>query len=123
MIGSADIHDLRVDQSYFTFQADSWNPVDVSKTDPPKGLNTPLEFSILSWNIDFQRGYSEIRMQAALNHVHSLVKDQSIPSFIMFEEMEECDLDLIQEEEWVRKDYNVTDISNQFWQRPGYYGK
>ncbi|KAK3989822.1 hypothetical protein QBC44DRAFT_308160 [Cladorrhinum sp. PSN332] len=128
-------------QPYHAFQDGAWKPVVEKGGETPRGGGAVVDrFSVLSWNIDFQREFSEPRMRAALNHVHSLLREreeeeeeeeEKIPSssssssnssIIMFEEMEECDLDVIQEQGWVREGYFVTDLSNKFWQSPGYYG-
>ncbi|KAK3321442.1 Endonuclease/exonuclease/phosphatase [Cercophora scortea] len=79
--------------------------------------SAPVSFSILSWNIDFMRPLADERMKVALSHLRSLV-DQSVthPSIIMLNEMVDSDLDLIQSEDWIRRDYRITDNSTQHWE-------
>lgn len=83
----------------------------------------PLSFSVLSWNIDFMRPLADARMSAALKHLESLVAGRTTPSVIMLNEMMDSDLKLIQSADWVRKDYNLTDISGENWELPHGYGE
>ena len=65
--------------------------------------------------------YTDERMLPALEHVQSHVAANSMPTIIMLQEMLETDLTLIQSKDWVRNNYNVTDIDNRFWES-GHYG-
>ena len=40
----------------------------------------------------------------------------------MLNEMLVSDLELIQAQSWVRNEYNLTDVSDEFWES-GYYGE
>ena len=75
----------------------------------------------MSWNIDFMLPYTNERMLSALNHIQSHVNATSLPTIIMLQEMLETDLALVQTQDWVRKNYTMTDIDNQYWES-GYYG-
>ncbi|KAK4162262.1 5'-tyrosyl-DNA phosphodiesterase [Cladorrhinum sp. PSN259] len=123
----SDLETQKTYQPYFGFQNGTWervSPESGQHDDDGSDISPPKEFSILSWNIDFQREFAEPRMRAALNHVWSLISERKTDSssIIMFEEMEVCDLEVIGEQEWVREGYWVTDIGKEFWKSPGYYG-
>ena len=109
-------------QEYYTFTNNAWHPIEVSGSTEPPGLETPksFQFSVLSWNIDFMRPMDHTRMTAALKHLHSLVQGQAKPHVIMLNEMVVSDLDLIKHTDWVRLNYNITDVSNLHWESPGY---
>ncbi|KAL2021158.1 hypothetical protein VTK56DRAFT_7464 [Thermocarpiscus australiensis] len=107
-------------QDYFTFADGVCRPSQSSGQLSASGITTPLSFSVLSWNIDFRRPLAEARMAAALKHLQSLVSQRAIPSVIMLNEMVESDLKLIREADWVRQDYNMTDVSHEHWESPGY---
>ncbi|KAK4228488.1 5'-tyrosyl-DNA phosphodiesterase [Podospora fimiseda] len=108
-------------QPYYTFLNDVWKPVSSSSSlDKPTSQDDTSQseflFSILSWNIDFQREFSEPRMKAALNHVHSLLLNNTPNTIIVFQEMEEVDLRIIQQQQWVRDGFWMTDLTKMmFW--------
>jgi tyrosyl-DNA phosphodiesterase 2 len=109
-------------QEYFTFTNDAWYPIEAQGSTSPQGLETPksFQFSVLSWNIDFVRPLDDARMSAALKHLHSLVIGQANPNIIMLNEMTRSDLALIKSTDWVRLNYNITDVSPLHWESPGY---
>ncbi|KAK5326359.1 hypothetical protein LTR93_003221 [Exophiala xenobiotica] len=115
----------RHDQPYYTYSPEttSWDAVSPSST-PSKAMPSsppPTKFSIMSWNIDFMLPFTSERMLAALNHLHSLITSNLHPTIIMLQEMLESDLLLIQSQPWLRKQYNLTDISADHWES-GHYG-
>jgi tyrosyl-DNA phosphodiesterase 2 len=111
----------RFDQVYFSFAPDtsSWQEAQPSKqaSAPP----TLSKFAVLSWNIDFMLPYADERMLPALKHIKSHVDATSLPTIIMLQEMLDTDLVLVQAQDWVRANYEMTDIDNRFWES-GHYG-
>jgi tyrosyl-DNA phosphodiesterase 2 len=114
-----------VPQEYFTFRNGLWHPVEGPQTsDSDLETATParaLNFSVLSWNIDFMRAEDDARMAAAHNHLHTLVSARpNHPSVILLNEMTKSDLALIKQADWVRAGYHMTDVSPAHWESPAY---
>ncbi|KXX80789.1 5'-tyrosyl-DNA phosphodiesterase [Madurella mycetomatis] len=103
-------------QAYFTFANDVWHPIETPELAYPPATEVPLSFSVLSWNIDFMRPLADARMKAALKHLDSLVAGRASQSVIMLNEMVDSDLKLIGSTDWVRRDYNMTDVSTENWE-------
>lgn len=61
------------------------------------------------------------RMTIALNHLRSLVERSSHPSIIFLNETLDSDLTLIQQQDWIRSGYHITDTSTEHWES-GHYG-
>ncbi|KAK4667347.1 hypothetical protein QC763_0056400 [Podospora pseudopauciseta] len=103
-------------QGYSAFVNGHWRSFASPAKNVVDGSNTPTRFSVWSWNIDFKLDVPVARMRAALNHVRSLVASQDgTPCIIMFNEMVASDLDVIADDEWVRENYNVTDLTGENW--------
>ncbi|ETI25836.1 hypothetical protein G647_02613 [Cladophialophora carrionii CBS 160.54] len=111
----------RFDQPYFSFspQTSLWQEIRPSKDTSPQPAASA--FSILSWNIDFMLPYAGERLLPALKHVQSHVSSTPLPTIIMLQEMLETDLALVQAQSWVRENYYLTDIDQQYWES-GHYG-
>ncbi|GAB1313303.1 hypothetical protein MFIFM68171_03513 [Madurella fahalii] len=107
-------------QAYFTFINDAWHPIGTQALANPPATGVPLSFSVLSWNIDFMRPLADARMKAALQHLDSLVTGRTGESVIMLNEMVDSDLELIGSTDWVRRHYNMTDLSAENWELQGY---
>lgn len=108
-------------QPFYTWQKDKW----LAETSNAHYLASKIDgasFSILSWNIDFMRSYTAERMEKALSFLQQYLSHISKPSIIMLNEMLVSDLELIQAQSWVRNEYNLTDVSDEFWES-GYYGE
>ena len=102
-----------------TWRDNGWRNVDVgTKQTRPTELTS---FTVLSWNIDFRRSFTNERMQGALAFLEQYLHQLQHPAFILFNEMLESDLVLIQAQPWVRTRYNLTDISSEFWEHS--YGR
>lgn len=99
-------------------KTESWVPMRGSDQHQPSSNSS---FSVISWNIDFMRSFTDERMIAALSYLKDCVSNLSNPCVVMFNEMLVSDLELIQAQSWIRAKYNVTDISHEFWES-GYYG-
>lgn len=106
-------------QPYHTWQNGIWQ----STTSNADALSTTHDgsFSVLSWNIDFMRSFTDERMKKALSFLQQYASQVPRPSIIMLNEMLVSDLQLIQAQTWVRDQYHLTDISDEFWES-GYYG-
>lgn len=107
-------------QAYFTFSNDAWHPIETQELAYPPATEVPLSFSVLSWNIDFMQPLADARMRAALKHLYSLVVGRTGQSVIMLNEMVGSDLKLIGSTDWVRRDYNMTDVSTENWELQRY---
>jgi hypothetical protein len=106
-------------QPYFRFVDGAWRRAGQHSSIDDVSVS-PAAFSIMSWNIDFMRSLEAERMKVALSHIRDLVARAANPSIIMLNEMVDIDLGLIQAEDWVQRDYNVTDISRQYWESDMY---
>ncbi|KAK3943524.1 5'-tyrosyl-DNA phosphodiesterase [Diplogelasinospora grovesii] len=102
-------------QPYYAFASGTWNDAITSQLEPTSTVTTPSSFTLMSWNIDFMQILTDERMRSALNYLHTLVKDATRPTVIMFNEMLESDLEIIQAQDWVQQDYHITDISSKYW--------
>jgi len=65
--------------------------------------------------------YTDERMLPALKHLQSHVNATRLPTIIMLQEMLETDLALLQAQPWIRRNYYMTDMDNQYWES-GHYG-
>lgn len=106
-------------QPWYVFSANgTWQPVeensDSSDSPPIKSL------SVLSWNIDQFRAFENERMQAALAFLESYLSKLPHKPIIMFNEMLNSDMGIIQQQSWVRSDYYLTDVSHTFWESSRY---
>ncbi|KAL1884514.1 hypothetical protein Plec18167_002104 [Paecilomyces lecythidis] len=89
----------------------------------------PSQIRLLTWNIDALVPYAEERMFSALKYLEVLYRDlqekstssHNPPLVIFFQEMLNSDLEQIQETDWIRQNFYVTDLSDEFWES-GYYG-
>lgn len=107
-------------QCYYTFDNGSWTEVSVSKgqTSNAQDLSS---ITVMSWNVDFMRVLTQERMIAALRYLQRLIDESGGFPVVMLNEMLESDLELIQNEDWVRRSYYLTDVSRQYWES-GFYG-
>ncbi|KAK0651289.1 Endonuclease/exonuclease/phosphatase [Cercophora newfieldiana] len=100
------------EQFYYVFQGDHWEPVE---SGPSEAARMPDAFSVVSWNIDFQRPLENERMKAALDYLGKSSIRGGKTAIIMFNEMIASDLQLIQQEPWVREAYFVADLTGERW--------
>jgi len=81
----------------------------------PSEATSPVSFSVMSWNIDFQRPLENERMRAALDHLGSSSLRGGRSAIILFNEMVASDLQLIQETPWIQQGYYITDLTGEGW--------
>ncbi|KAK1761312.1 be34ec7d-0e68-46fe-bb6a-05f4e13c29ca [Echria macrotheca] len=105
---SVDVYE----QDYYAFGDGSWAPV--SDQNAPDQA-APGVFSVMSWNIDFMRPLENERMKAALDYLGSNEWRKRQPTILLFNEMLPSDLQLIQNEDWVREGYYLTDATIKNW--------
>lgn len=126
-INSRRKHDLTwergqpVPQPYYTWHDGQWKARS-SGAEQSASTTQGDSFSIMSWNIDFMRSFTNERMEKALSFLEQYISQRSRPSIIMLNEMLVSDLQLIQAQSWVRDKYHLTDLSEDFWES-GYYGE
>lgn len=112
-------------QPYYAYSPTSqtWEPITPSTNSHPQQTTPTSTFSILSWNIDFMLPYPNERMLIALNHLHTLTTTGTSPhpSIIFLNECLTTDLTLLQSQPWIQSSYNITDLSDEFWES-GHYG-
>jgi len=110
-----------VPQPYYTWHDGQWK---ARRSGAGQSASTTQDgfFSIMSWNIDFMRSFTNERMEKALSFLEQYISQISSPSIIMLNEMLVSDLRLIQGQSWVREKYHLTDVSEDFWES-GYYGE
>ncbi|KAJ9301965.1 hypothetical protein DTO271G3_831 [Paecilomyces variotii] len=89
---------------------------------------SPSQIYLLTWNIDALVPYAKERMASALEYLSKLYHEiqqkpssSSSPVIIFFQEMLDSDLQQIQETDWIRENFYLTDLSDEFWES-GYYG-
>ncbi|KAJ9203630.1 hypothetical protein DTO164E3_201 [Paecilomyces variotii] len=97
-----------------------------SNAHPHNETTPPSKIHLLTWNIDALVPYAKQRMASALEYLKNLYHDiqqkpTSSPLIIFFQEMLDSDLQQIQETDWIRENFYVTDLSDEFWEG-GYYG-
>jgi len=111
-------------QSYFEFVDGAWKRRDPLSS-PVADASSPRELgrlSILSWNIDMMRGLEYQRMKAAVSHLRTHLDGKAEPAVIMLNEMTDIDLKLMGSTDWIQRDYCMTDITDENWERRGGYG-
>ncbi|KAF2832505.1 hypothetical protein CC86DRAFT_377663 [Ophiobolus disseminans] len=117
-----DGHNWPRDQNYWhATQHGEWlstaqiAPTHSDQTEAPVN---PKAIRLLSWNIDFRVGFGRERMASALHYLGKLVTSTSpeVPIVIFFQEMVSSDLEQIQESDWVKRHFYVTDHDNQNWE-------
>lgn len=59
-------------------------------------------------------------MQAALDYLESYVSKLPHKPVIMFNEMLNSDMEIVQHQPWVRDSYYLTDVSHTFWESSRY---
>ncbi|KAK0705228.1 Endonuclease/exonuclease/phosphatase [Lasiosphaeris hirsuta] len=99
-------------QQYHVFEQDGWESVQPGSCE---GIAALISFSILSWNIDFTRPLTDVRMKVALAHLKTLYRREAKPSILMLNECLDSDLELIKGEDWIRQTYAITDVSSEHW--------
>jgi len=109
-------------QPYYTYQDEKWQAGDATSEQSVSSGGNGNSFSLLSWNIDFMRSFTNERMEKALSFLQQYSSKITEPSVIMLNEMLVSDLQLIQAQSWVRDHYRITDVSAEWWES-GYYGK
>ncbi|CAG9951787.1 unnamed protein product [Clonostachys rosea f. rosea IK726] len=117
-------------QPYHVFSESdqTWHPV--KPTWRRSATSDPYisSFTVLSWNIDFVRILPGERMRAALDHlrphVNGNVSSEHEPDIdhkiIMLNEMTDSDLQIIQSQDWIQQEFQLTDISSEYWESDVY---
>ncbi|KAK4455551.1 5'-tyrosyl-DNA phosphodiesterase [Podospora aff. communis PSN243] len=101
----------RVERFHYAFKNGNWQPVQADTSE----VAMPEVFSLMSWNIDFQRPLENERMKTALHYLVTSSLRGGRTTIIMFNEMVVSDLQLIQQEPWVQEGYFVTDLTGENW--------
>ncbi|KAJ6264637.1 hypothetical protein Dda_0786 [Drechslerella dactyloides] len=71
-------------------------------------------FALITWNVDFSSPEPENRIDAALSYLRSLLVsgiDTISPAIIVFQEINHSMVKSIAENEWVQRNFFVTDVS------------
>jgi tyrosyl-DNA phosphodiesterase 2 len=116
----------RMQEEYWYSTEDrSWKSTTSTKTSVPVNTTPPINtkaIRLFSWNIDFQAGYSQDRMEAALLHLNELVSStpHEVSVVVFLQEMEPTDLRQIQESKWIQERFTITDINNRHYRSPEY---
>lgn len=113
-------------QDYFIFSQDgAWQPAtpDPNQTVPqPETPISPKLIRLISCNIDFGIPFGEERLEAALNHLYTLVSStpKDTPIIIFLQEMLISDLAQIQSSPWIQPRFHITDTTTTHWR--AHYG-
>ncbi|KAK2757069.1 hypothetical protein FQN54_005038 [Arachnomyces sp. PD_36] len=107
-------------QPYCSFDNGIWNALNPSTSSKNPTADLPSQFRVISWNIDAFARFGPQRMAGALEHLETLYTNTSAaktgPLVIFLQEMTVDDLHLIQETDWVRKDFYITDLTALYWE-------
>ncbi|THC92098.1 hypothetical protein EYZ11_008424 [Aspergillus tanneri] len=103
-------------QSFYTWVNQTWQPVLFTQ----RSHSHLQTLRLTTWNIDFQAPCKTERMNAALSYLSKLHGDTTTnttntPSMIFLQEMVSSDLVLIQEKQWIRDRFFITDLSDVNW--------
>jgi tyrosyl-DNA phosphodiesterase 2 len=115
-----DVPDTPAFQDYYYFDGAQWAVANDSVASKHAALT---RFRLITWNIDVLSPGGEPRMAAALNHLGALVSKSppdSEPIVIFFQEMSELDLQQIQQTQWVRDRFHLTDLNGSYWTKPSF---
>ncbi|CAG9982021.1 unnamed protein product [Clonostachys byssicola] len=113
-------------QPYHVFSESdqTWHPVKPTWRRSATSDSNISSFTVLSWNIDFMRILPDERMRAALahlrQHVYGNVASEYEPDtdhkIIMLNEMTDSDLQILQSQDWIQEEFQLTDISSEYWE-------
>jgi tyrosyl-DNA phosphodiesterase 2 len=125
---ASDVESEPRPQLYHKFtSAGIWEAVD-----PKKGLDHGTKgeepsfkrFRLLTWNVDVLVPFGEPRMASALNYLQKIFdevpKDQPVVLFL--QEMSKMDLEQIQNTQWIRDRFFITDPGPEQWRTSSFYG-
>ncbi|KAI9747555.1 MAG: hypothetical protein M1835_002038, partial [Candelina submexicana] len=79
--------------------------------------------SLITWNIDAAiKSGARLRMAAALNHLQEQIANtpHDTPIVIFLQEMDPKGLQQIQETDWIRESFYITDLDASNWGTPFY---
>jgi tyrosyl-DNA phosphodiesterase 2 len=104
---------------------DNTTTTTTTTTTSTQSSHLPSRFGLITWNIDALVPHAEARMAGALEYLESLCKQQQTssetpPLVILLQEMLESDLAQIQQADWIRRNFYVTDLTTEFWESPFY---
>lgn len=96
-----------------------WSP----SASPSPVITTTTKIRLISWNIDILTPFGPERMTAALEYLETLIVSSApgIPVVVFLQEMSPSDLELIQDAEWVKHHFLLTDLDATNWEG-GIYG-
>lgn len=108
---------------FYSSHENHWRPVEAKAVPSPPSSSTIKRLALHSWNIDFMLPYPDSRMQAAIRHLESLVKQhkEGTATVIFFQECLASDIDFLRASPWIQQNFAVTDTDSSNWQS-GYYG-
>ncbi|KAI9926440.1 hypothetical protein MW887_004205 [Aspergillus wentii] len=121
-------------QPFYHYTQGNWESIEhVSEINGNDTHHPPTDGKIskirlTTWNIDFQADYTKERMAGALGHLSHLhepltntkTKDDTPPAVIFLQEMLNPDIEQIKQEQWVRDNFFITDVSDHKWE--SFYG-
>ena len=101
-------------QRFYAFEDGSWQGGWRLDTCADSDLPTVTTIKLISWNIDFQAPASQMRMARALEYLEQLISGvpTSTPSMILLQEITASDLELIQNADWIRQSFFITESSS-----------
>ncbi|KAI9698429.1 MAG: hypothetical protein M1836_004010 [Candelina mexicana] len=110
-----------VPQEYHSFQCQEWHPPPTPAY--PDILSLPTHIRLITWNIDAAvKSGARLRMAVALNHLQELIANthNDMPIVIFLQEMDPKDLQQIQDTDWIRESFHITDLDAGNWGTPFY---
>ncbi|PGH23228.1 hypothetical protein AJ80_02644 [Polytolypa hystricis UAMH7299] len=105
-----------IPQDWYQFDGEEWELA--SNSDDAGDFK---RFRIITWNIDFSRGFDEPRMASALRYLEDLITSPPSPFsgddlvVIMLQEMRGSDLKQIRDARWVQERFAITDLTSSHW--------
>ena len=109
-------------QSPYSYNGTSWVEINTAQASAPSMKLNTSTIRLISWNIDILTAGAEIRMEAALSYLETLVlhSPPSTPIIIFLQEMGRSDLQQIRRAKWIQSGFYITHIYEDYWLDPLY---
>lgn len=120
-------HNQPYEQPYYTYDDGDgkWHevrPFETASTQAASPKEVGFNLHLVTWNIDMLAPLTTPRMRTASKYLSQLFRTKYTgPLVILFQEMLESDLEILQSSSWVQERFYMTDVSNESWES-GYYG-
>lgn len=119
-------HSPRKQDYFYPTKDGSWQSTSTSQVPTvtySEPAISPTAIRLISWNIDILVDFGTERMQAALEHLNSLMEStpKNVAVVIFLQEMSVTDLKQIRDSKWINQRFSLTELDGRHWLSP-YYG-